>query len=333
MDTEQYPSIRELSLFDMTILKALKTLNWDQKQQMSNRPGCFHIGPQKFNKMTADEKERLLEEDIRKLAKMGTTQEPKLRPKRAARVDPVVDLLNGGNMTVKFQEDFPASDDDHNAGSIAGNNSTQLQIEESGGGGNETIPEGEGGKEEGFTWEVAVLSPEAFIFELMDPDFMVVLAPRAFNTWVLSPEAFIVQILVPKFFEPRVLSPEALIIDVLSPDFLSPKVASGESSGVKVLSPNILSPRVLHSDERFMVEILSPHILSGKHSEEEEEDNISVGGLETHEGHHHGPVAGSESGESAAVAESNEPFAPGHLHPGGHLTGHPRIFRFGPIPG
>ncbi|CAJ0566658.1 unnamed protein product, partial [Mesorhabditis spiculigera] len=248
MDTEQYPSIRELSLFDMTILKALKTLNWDQKQQMRDKGYMFYEKPQlerifsspsnligpaastldlkKFNKMTADDKERLLEEDIRKLAKMGTTQEkPKLRTKRAARVDPVVDLLNGGNMTVKFQEDFPASDDDHNAGSIAGNNSTQLQIEESGGGGNETNPEGEGGKEqdlvefeilnptafrsfvgEGFTWEVAVLSPEAFIFELLDPDFMVldVLSPKAFWATILSPGAFIA----------RTLSPTALRAEV-----------------------------------------------------------------------------------------------------------------------
>ncbi|CAJ0962030.1 unnamed protein product, partial [Mesorhabditis belari] len=272
MNSVEFPAIREMSLLDLTVLKAMKTINEKQKEQMNQKSYFFYEKPQ--------------------LDRIFSS------PSRC------------------------------------------------------------------FTWEVVALSPEAFILELLDPTFMVfdvlspraffatilspaafvartlsptalraeVLAPRAFNSWVLSPEAMIVEVLTPKFFEPRVMSPEALVIDILSPNIISPHVSSPELVGIAVLSPKILSPRVLNSEERFMVEILSPHLLSGQHSEEEEEDNISFGGLETHEGHHHAPVD-SPGGTVSGASHSNEPFAPGHLHPADHLLGQPRIFPFGSFPG
>ncbi|GMT03702.1 hypothetical protein PENTCL1PPCAC_25876, partial [Pristionchus entomophagus] len=59
-------------------------------------------------------------------------------------------------------------------------------------------------------------------------------------------------------------------------------------------------PRIA-SDEKFVVEVLSPHILGGPHSKEEEEKTvISIGGIEEHEGEHKGGANHPAHGPEAA---------------------------------
>ncbi|KAI6206226.1 Moulting cycle MLT-10-like protein family-containing protein [Aphelenchoides besseyi] len=136
-----------------------------------------------------------------------------------------------------------------------------------------------------------LLSPRAFIPSILSPDAMLarILSPAAFRTeilsprtmvaWILSPEALILEVLSPKALEMRIGSPEALIIQILSPNALAPKIYSPEALGVLILSPSFLSPRI-NSGEKLMVEILSPNILGGsaesesKEESSEEENNL-----------------------------------------------------------
>ena len=80
------------------------------------------------------------------------------------------------------------------------------------------------------------------------------------------------------------LAPRTLFVQVLGPSKWERKdpifsilalgaihLGSPDTHGVLVLSPHILSPRI-YSEERYLIEVLSPHILGGEHSSEVEED-------------------------------------------------------------
>uniref|UniRef100_A0A0K0EFL3 BPI2 domain-containing protein n=2 Tax=Strongyloides stercoralis TaxID=6248 RepID=A0A0K0EFL3_STRER len=133
---------------------------------------------------------------------------------------------------------------------------------------------------------VSILSPRAFVATILSPNALYsrilqpgffrteILTPRAINSWVLSPDIFIAEILSPKFLEAKILSPELFVIKVLSPRILSANVASSENFGVLVLSPSILSPTI-HGKNNMLVEVLSPHLLSGSHESEENEHNTT----------------------------------------------------------
>ncbi|KAI6211223.1 Moulting cycle MLT-10-like protein family-containing protein [Aphelenchoides besseyi] len=129
-----------------------------------------------------------------------------------------------------------------------------------------------------------LLSPRAFIPSILSPDAMLarILSPAAFRTeilsprtmvsWILSPEALIFELLSPKAIEARIGSPEALIIQILSPNTLAPKIYSPEALGVLILSPSFLSPRI-NSGEFLMIEVLSPNILGGSAESESKEES------------------------------------------------------------
>ncbi|VDM74330.1 unnamed protein product [Strongylus vulgaris] len=112
-----------------------------------------------------------------------------------------------------------------------------------------------------------ILSPAALIARILSPTALraEVLSPRALHAWVLSPEALVsltavAEVLSPRFLDPRVLSPEALVIDVLSPG--------------KFFCNTLQLPTEINIYLNLILQILSPHILGGPHTHEEESHEV-----------------------------------------------------------
>ncbi|VDO27227.1 unnamed protein product [Onchocerca flexuosa] len=88
----------------------------------------------------------------------------------------------------------------------------------------------------------ALLNPSAFMATIFSPSLLApaVLSPSAFTPVVLSPSAF-----SPGFLSPGALSPAILSPSMLSPNVLSPSVLSPAIMNPFALNPSILSPSAL----------------------------------------------------------------------------------------
>ncbi|CAJ0959415.1 unnamed protein product, partial [Mesorhabditis belari] len=318
MDEVKFPLVRDMSRLDLGHLRAHRTLKSNQRQEFDTKGYTFlekeqfeHIygsGSNLLRKprtnitaflaMSKDEKENLLEKEIRQMALIYKEQAGKSRMKRQAGHETETDTTTPHGTV----------DPDHGTtNGTEGHESHHEQHEEHEGVEFITLSPTAFSNfiNHGVALEVVTLSPRFWVAEILAPEALIlqtlsprafigtvlspnaliartlsptafraeVLAPRALTTWILSPEAFVVEVLSPRFLEPRVLSPEAMVIDILSPGILSPHYLSDEVVGVMVLSPNILSPRI-ESKEKMLVEILSPHILGGPHSKEEKEHDV-----------------------------------------------------------
>uniref|UniRef100_A0A914XU98 Uncharacterized protein n=1 Tax=Panagrolaimus superbus TaxID=310955 RepID=A0A914XU98_9BILA len=306
MNERVFPTVLELERMDKNWEKVVSSYSNEQKADISDKGYAFlepeqlqlvYSGKDKsklkinlnaYSKLSKDQRQKPIDDDIRRLAKLNPDDDihrHRQRHRRQIVVHPDNGEVTVGNNT--GHHDYSQE--------VPGDHSSIPHII--------TLSPWAGGYRigQGFAFEVVTLSPHAFFGEIMmpaaigittlgprafiaailSPNAIIsriispqaftaeILSPRALTAYILSPEALVAEVLTPKFLEARVLSPEALIIQVLSPSFLSPRIASPEAGALLILSPSILSPRI-KSGHTLTVEILSPHILGGGHSSHED---------------------------------------------------------------
>uniref|UniRef100_A0A914CK35 Uncharacterized protein n=2 Tax=Acrobeloides nanus TaxID=290746 RepID=A0A914CK35_9BILA len=121
--------------------------------------------------------------------------------------------------------------------------------------------------------QIYTLSPQAFAVVVLNPAILFsriispvtfraeILHPRILHAWVLSPTAFAVRVLSPRILQARVMSSLSMIVNILSPGIVHPRAGSPDGPMIGILSPQIFSPRVL-SPNFVVINILNPPILS-----------------------------------------------------------------------
>uniref|UniRef100_A0A914DFL3 Uncharacterized protein n=1 Tax=Acrobeloides nanus TaxID=290746 RepID=A0A914DFL3_9BILA len=309
MKEEMYPAVLELEKMEQNWELVQNNYTPEQKQALK-KYGYTFLEPNQipliysgryapklelnyadYANMSPEEREKRLESDIRKLAKLENNAGLKWPPNFTYQNNRVKRESQNETIDDEDSNDVFSSGHVHHGFHTLGPGAFTAKIGQ------------------GVALEVITLSPYAFYTEILFPEALIVntlsprafvpsilspgalisrilspgafraeiLSPRALQAWVLSPEALIAEVLSPKFLEAKILSPNALMFEVLSPSILKARVMSPEGYSFFVLNPGILSPRIM-SEHIMIVEVLSPHILGGgdtSHEEEEEEHKES----------------------------------------------------------
>ncbi|KAK0407437.1 hypothetical protein QR680_019196 [Steinernema hermaphroditum] len=244
MEHEIYPQVQEMQRLDRIWSRISSTYNDRQKQQFKERGYAFlepyqlamlyssrivpnmNIDLQTYSKMSVEQKEARIEEDIRKLAALNRPDVKEWPPIYQ-------------NAQRNFVRRLKRQTDDETAAEHHFETLLPFSFAPLIG--------------RGASLEVVTLSPHAFVAEILFPEALTwhTLVPRAFIASVLSPNALVgrvlspsalrTEVLSPRALTPFILSPEALMIDILSPKFLETRVLAPEALVVKVLSPNMAS--------------------------------------------------------------------------------------------
>ncbi|CAJ0954288.1 unnamed protein product, partial [Mesorhabditis belari] len=280
MNEVRYPLVQKMSRLDLAHLRAHQSLKVDQRKELDTKGYTFFEREQlehlhgsgsdflngtsnddmsAYLAMNKDEKEALLEKEIRQMAKLYEDQEAGASKRSKRQVESLQSVYVGDVEFITFKP-MPFTNFINKGLALkVVTLSPSFWVFEF------AAPQ---------ALNVFTLSPRAFVAAILSPNALIartlspiafradVLSPRALNSWVLSPTVFVAKVLTPRFLEPKVLSPEAMVIDVLSPGILSPNYMSDKFMGLVILSPSILSPK-FHSEGKMLVEILSPAILGG----------------------------------------------------------------------
>uniref|UniRef100_A0AC35G0P9 Uncharacterized protein n=1 Tax=Panagrolaimus sp. PS1159 TaxID=55785 RepID=A0AC35G0P9_9BILA len=261
MNEKVFPTVQELERMDKNWEMVVKSYSEEQKVDIADNGYAFleseqlqlvysgkdksklKINLNSYAKLSKEQKQKRIDNDIRKLAKLNP--DDIRRARRQIVVHP-----DNGEVTV-------------------GNNTNHHDYSQEAPGPHSSVPHfitlspWAGGYRigEGFAFEVVTLSPHAFFAEIM--------MPAAIGVTTLGPRAFIAAILSPTAIISRIISPTALSAEILSPRALTAYILSPEALVAEILSPKFLEARVL-SPEALIIQILSPHILGGGHSSHED---------------------------------------------------------------
>uniref|UniRef100_A0A914C6Z5 Uncharacterized protein n=1 Tax=Acrobeloides nanus TaxID=290746 RepID=A0A914C6Z5_9BILA len=279
MKEKVYPMVLEMEKMEKDWSALSKLHNHKQKRSL-DRYGYAFMEPEQielayrnkfiqnhgmnlteYAKMASNERERLLEEDIRQLAKVDDLYDENGNSRHKRQASAFKTNTGPTDFKLKFNVLSPSA-------------FTQ-RINQG------LILKGVILSPAAFTTEInnlvllthLTLSPLAFNAAILNPSILFsrvlspvtfrleVLHPRILHAWVLSPSAFTAWILSPRILQARVMSDLHFTLIILSPGIVHPRAGSPDGPNLSILSPQIWSPRIL-SPNLVVINVLSPPIMS-----------------------------------------------------------------------